>query len=135
MSTSLRVSIIDLDINLSTCITATRTGNMRIYGMQSVTKASIAYILIQVMPSMCYDFFPFPCLFPHLCSTMPLLFLRSLLSGDRPILTRLPGLLFSSPVSSLVSSCSTGLSHSLATSLTVTMFPSPSIEFYDLLLK
>ena len=71
----------------------------------------------------CYDFFPFPCLFPHLCSTMPLLLFCSLLLGDRPILTRLPWLLFSSPVSSLVSSCSTGLSHSLITSLTVTMFP------------
>ena len=34
--------------------------------------------------------------------------------------------------SSLVSPCSTGLSHSLVTSLMVTMFPLPSIEFYNL---
>ena len=84
---------------------------------------------------LCYDFFPFPCLFPRLCSMTPLLLFRSLLPGDQPIPTHLPWLLFSSPVSSLVSLCSTGLSHSLVTSLMVTMFPPPSIEFYDLLLR
>ena len=35
----------------------------------------------------------------------------------------------------LVLPCSTGLSHSLVTSLMVTMFPLPSIKFYNLPLR
>ena len=83
----------------------------------------------------CYDFFPFPCLFPHLGSMMSLLLLCSFLQGDRPILTHLPWIFFFSLVSPLVSPCSAGLSHSLVTSLMVTVFPLPSIEFYDLPLR
>ena len=44
----------------------------------------------------CYDFFPLPCLFPHLRSTTPLLLFCPFLPGDRLILTCFPVLLLSS---------------------------------------
>ena len=65
----------------------------------------------------CYNFFPLPRLFPHLRSMTSLLLLCSLLPRDRSVLTCFPILLLSSCTSSLVSPCSTGLSHSLVTSL------------------
>ena len=74
----------------------------------------------------CYDFFPLPRLFPHLCSTTSLLLFCSFLLGDRSILTCFPILFLSSCTSPLVLPCSTGLSHSLVTSLVVTVFPLPS---------
>ena len=83
----------------------------------------------------CYNFFPLPCLFPYLHSMASLLLLCSLLPRDQSVLTRLPILFLSSCTSSLVSPCATGLSHSLVTSLMVTVFSLPSIEFYDLPLR
>ena len=83
----------------------------------------------------CYNFFPLPHPFPHLHSTMSLLLLCSLLPRDWSVLTHFPVLFLSSCTSSLVLPCSTGLSHSLVTSLMVTVFPLPSIEFYDLPLR
>ena len=43
-----------------------------------------------IAPILCYDFCPFPCLFPHLSSTTSLLLLCSILHRDRPIFTCLP---------------------------------------------
>ena len=83
----------------------------------------------------CYNFFPLPRLFPHLCSMTSLLLFCSFLQGDQLILTCSPVLFLSSCTSSLVSSCSTGLSPSLVTSLTVTTFPLPSTQFYDFPLR
>ena len=80
----------------------------------------------------CYNFFPLSRLFPRLHSMTPLLLLCSLLPRDQSIPTCLPILFLSSCTSSLVLPCSTGLSYSLVTSLMVTTFPLPSIEFYNL---
>ena len=57
---------------------------------RTVTLSQAQYIDTLLQHHRCYDFFPFPCLFPHLCSTTSLLLFRSLLPGDRPIPTRLP---------------------------------------------
>ena len=83
----------------------------------------------------CYNFFPLSHLFPRLHSTSPLLLLCSLLPRDQSIPTCFLILFLSFCTSPLVSPCSTGLSHSLVTSLMVTVFPLPSIKFYDLLLR
>ena len=96
---------------------------------------SYEYHIADIVHSSCYNFFPFPCLFPHLCSMASLLLFCSFLQGDQPIPTCFPQTFFPSLVSSLVSLCSTGLSHSLVTSLMVTMFPPPSIQFHDFLLR
>ena len=72
---------------------------------------------------MCYNFFPLPRLFPHLCNTTSLLLLRSLLPRDWSVLTRFSVLFLSSCPSPLVSPCSAGLSHSLVTSLMGTTSP------------
>ena len=99
-------------------------------------KVIVERVRVRVMAChYCYNFFPFPCLFLHQCSTTSLLLFRSILHRDRPLLTCFPWLLFPCLVSSLVSLCSTGLSHSLVTSLMVTTFPPPSIGFYNVLLR
>ena len=83
----------------------------------------------------CYNFFPLPRLFPHLRSTTSLLLFCSFLPRDRSVLTSSPVLFLSSCTPSLVLPCSTGLSHSLVTSLTVTMFPLTSTQFYGFPLR
>ena len=75
----------------------------------------------------CYNFFPLPHLFPYLRSMTSILLFCSFLPRDQSILTCFPILFLSSCTSPLVLPCSTGLSHSLVTSLTVTMFPLPSM--------
>ena len=42
-------------------------------------KVFICWLDVFVCEDMCYNFFPFPCLFPHLSSTMPILLLCSFL--------------------------------------------------------
>ena len=90
------------------------------------TKWAREWLQEEVEDILCYNFFPLSCLFPHLRSMTSLLLLCSLLPRDRSILTCSPVLFFSSCTSPLVSPCSTGLSHSLVTSLMVTAFPLPS---------
>ena len=107
----------------------------KISGRASLTVLVLVVVDMGFIDGGCYDFFPLPRLFPHLCSTTPLLLFCSFLSRDRSILTRFPILFFSSCTSSLVLLCSTGLSHSLVTSLMVTTFPLPSTQFYDFLLR
>ena len=97
--------------------------------------SAISLLAYQWRCGSCYNFFPFLYLFPHFSSMTSLLLLCSFLWGDWPIPTCLSWIFFPSHVSPLVSPCSTGLSHSLVTSLVVTTFPLPSIKFYDLPLR
>ena len=59
-------------------------------------------LLVALTHGGCYNFFPFPCLFPYLCSMPSLLLVCSFLQGDRLILTCFPVILLSSHVSPLV---------------------------------
>ena len=83
----------------------------------------------------CYNFLPFSCILPHLCSPISLLPLCSFTWGDRPLLTCLPVILFPLYHSFLVLYLITGLSLPLTTFLMVVMFPRYSTKFYNLLLR
>ena len=85
--------------------------------------------------TLCYNFLPFSCILPCLCSTISLLPLCSIAQGDPPLLTCLPVILLLIYHSSLASYLITGLSPSLIISLTVVMFSLHSTKFYNLLLR
>ena len=85
--------------------------------------------------ALCYNFFPVSHILPCLCSMPSLFLLCSSIQGDQLLPTCLSISFRPLYNSSLVSSCSTGLSHSLVTSLMVTTFPLPSTSFYDLPLR
>ena len=102
----------------------TYTPSLPINLMTHLPPRSLSSAVVLLTPqTLCYNFFPLSRLFPHLHSTTPLLLLCSLLPRDRSIPTCFPILFLSSCTSSLVLPCSTGLSHSLVTSLMVTTFP------------
>ena len=75
---------------------------------------------------LCYNFFPISRILSCLCSMPPLFLLCSSIRGDWLLPTCLSISFCALYCSSLVLPCSTGLSHSLVTSLMVTTFPLPS---------
>ena len=83
----------------------------------------------------CYNFLPFSCVLPCLCSTISLLPLRPFIWGDWPLLTCLPVVFPPLYHSSLVPYLITGLSLPLIISLAVVMFSQYSTKFYNLLLR
>ena len=90
---------------------------------------------VKVEGKECYNFFPISHILPCLYSLSFLFPLCSSIRGDQLLPTCLSVLFRPLYCSSLVSPCSTGLSHSLVTSLMVTMFPLPSTSFCDLPLR